>query len=315
MTEKGTNREAPGPLQPRRVGIVGRLADPKMDRAVRTVLQAGGRYGFTVLVEDGAGGVPPAGVEVAEGGLGEADLDLLVTLGGDGTFLRGARMVAGQDVPVMCVNLGQLGFLTAVARDQVETAFHSLLEGQYVLDRRSTLEAWVGDAHDPHEAREGPQPDAGDGAILALNDVVLHKAGMARVADLELLVGQGEDEDVVGSFSGDGVIVASPTGSTAYSLSAGGPIIVPSVECFVVTPISPHTLAVRPLVLPAEEVLTVRGARPQKELTLTVDGQVGRTLAEDEAVHFRRSDVTVSLVRFPGQTFFATLRQKLHWAL
>lgn len=306
--------DQPGPLKPRRVGVVGRLGDPEMDRGVRRVLQAGERYGFSVILEEGLAAEAPSEAVVADAGLGAADPDLLVTLGGDGTFLRGARMVAGREVPVLGVNLGQLGFLTAAGRDEMETAFRSLVDGRYFLDRRSTLEAWSGA---PGHGRAGgdPRTKGADGGILALNDVVVHKAGMARVADLELRVGEGDEQDVVGSFSGDGVIVATPTGSTAYSLSAGGPIIVPSVDCFVVTPISPHTLAVRPLVLPAQEVLTVRGATPQQELTLTVDGQVGRTLEVDETVHFRRSHVTIPLVRFPGQTFFATLRQKLHWAL
>lgn len=307
--------DRPGPLEPQRVSVVGRLGDPEMARGVRRVLQAGERYGFSVIVEEELAREAPAGVAVADGELAATEPDLLVTLGGDGTFLRGARMVAGREVPVLGVNLGQLGFLTAAGRDEVETAFRSLVDGRYYLDRRSTLEAWSGAPGRQPSGDGRSWTEESGGGILALNDVVLHKAGMARVADLELLVGRGEEQDVVGSFSADGVIVATPTGSTAYSLSAGGPIIVPSVDCFVVTPISPHTLAVRPLVLPAAEVLTVRGARPQKELTLTVDGQVGRTLESGEEVRFRRGNVTIPLVRFPGQTFFATLRQKLHWAL
>ncbi|NIP58265.1 MAG: hypothetical protein GWM92_08360 [Gemmatimonadetes bacterium] len=141
---------------------------------------------------------------------------------------------------------------------------------------------------------------------------------MARVTRLDLFVGEGKAEEEIGAFSGDGVVLATPTGSTAYSLSAGGPLIVPTVECIVVTPIAPHTLAVRPLVIPSGEVVTVRGLEreeSEESLVLTVDGQVGRRLANGDEVRVRRSPVAVSLVRLPEQSFFSTLRRKLNWAL
>lgn len=232
------------------------------------------------------------------------EVDLLITLGGDGTLLRGARLVAPAEIPILGVNLGKLGFLTSVAEDEVEEALEKVLRGRYVLDPRFTLEARV-----VHEDGSVQDP------MLALNDVVVHKAGAAQVTRLSLFVGEGGGRDEVGSFTSDGVIVSTPTGSTAYSLAAGGPIVVPSVEAVVVTAISPHTLAVRPLVVPADEVITIRAVEASQGLVVTADGQDTRKLAHGDEVVVGRGGATVSLIRFPGQTFFSTLRRKLNWAI
>ncbi|MFW6199215.1 MAG: NAD(+)/NADH kinase [Gemmatimonadota bacterium] len=231
-------------------------------------------------------------------------LDLILTLGGDGTLLRGARMVAGLDVPVLGINLGRLGFLTSVPEDQIEVSLHRIMSGDYVLDHRFTLEATVFHG-------DGSEGDR----FIALNDFVLHQRGVARMTHLDLLVGSDGKMEEIGSFSGDGVILATPTGSTAYSLSAGGPLIVPSVECIVVTPIAPHTLAVRPLVIPSGKEVLVRGLDPEEALVLTVDGQVGKELAPGDQIRVRRSDIRIPLVRLPEQSFFSTLRRKLNWAV
>jgi NAD+ kinase len=153
----------------------------------------------------------------------------------------------------------------------------------------------------------------GDGAAgkvhLALNDAVLHKGGAARVIRLSVSAWR----DTVGSYSADGIILATPTGSTAYSLSAGGPIVSPSVDCIIATPICPHTLGVRPLILPADETVTVEVLSPTEELILTIDGQEHERLVPGQKVVARRAPEPVRLVRFAGQTFFQTLRRKLKW--
>ncbi len=151
--------------------------------------------------------------------------------------------------------------------------------------------------------------------FLALNDFVIHKGGMARVTRLDLLVGEGAEREEIGRFSGDGVVLSTPTGSTAYSLSAGGPIVVPGMGCIIVTPICPHTLAVRPLVISARETVTVKPLDRAGSLVLTVDGQAGTELEQTESVIIRQAAARVHLIRFPGQTFFSTLRQKLNWAI
>jgi NAD+ kinase len=231
-------------------------------------------------------------------------VDLLITLGGDGTLLWGARLVAERNVPVLGINLGHMGFLTSVNHDEVENALEQLFLGDYVLDTRSTLEAHLVGNDGTERARH-----------LALNDFVIHKRGMARVTRLELLVGEGADQEEIGGFTGDGVVLSTPTGSTAYSLSAGGPIVAPGMNCITVTPICPHTLAVRPLVISADETLTVLPRDETGALVLTVDGQEAAELSLGESVVVRQAEARVNLIRIPGQTFFSTLRQKLNWAI
>jgi NAD+ kinase len=231
-------------------------------------------------------------------------VDLLITLGGDGTLLWGARLVAERDVPVLGINLGHMGFLTSIGQEEIEDALERLFAGEYFLDSRSTLHATlVGEDGLEH------------GRYLALNDFVIHKRGMARVTRLELLVGEGEGREEIGGFSGDGVVLSTPTGSTAYSLSAGGPIVAPSMACIIVTPICPHTLSVRPLVISATETLTVSPLDRAGRLVLTVDGQQKAELSAGESVVIRAASARVDLIRIPGQTFFSTLRKKLNWAI
>jgi NAD+ kinase len=255
----------------------------------------------------------------------EADpIDLLIALGGDGTLLRAGRSVAGRDIPVLGVNLGHLGFLTALPQTELEKHLALVLKGDYVLDRRSTLEACI--VHD-----DGSQGEP----LLAWNDFVIHKRGVARVTRLDLRIqenaagstngadggnsGDGKDgvdgawQDM-GSFSADGLIVATPTGSTAYSLSAGGPIVVPSVDCLIVTPICPHTLAMRPLVIPASQRVAVSPIEQTRDLVVTADGQVAYEFETGAEVRIGRSEIEIPLVRFAGQNFFGTLQRKLNWA-
>jgi NAD+ kinase len=188
--------------------------------------------------------------------------------------------------------------------NDVEDTLQQLYRGEYVLDSRSTLDARV-------VGEDGVERDR----YLALNDFVIHKGGMARVTHLDLLVGEGEVQEEISRFSGDGVVLSTPTGSTAYSLSAGGPIVAPEMDCVLVTPICPHTLAVRPLVISGQETITVRPLDRAGTLVLTVDGQAGTEFTIGESVVVRRGEHRVDIVRFLGQTFFSTLRQKLNWAI
>lgn len=232
--------------------------------------------------------------------------DVVLSLGGDGTLLRAARLVMGRGVPLLGINLGNLGFLTSAGAADMEASLDRLLAGDFTLEPRFTLRAQVQGA-----TREN---DGEDTVFQALNDVVIHKAGAARVARLEVGVGREGEEEELGSFSGDGVIISTPTGSTAYNLSAGGPIVVPEMECTTVTPICPHTLAVRPVVVPSTQAVVVRPLEPDPLLVLTVDGQDGRHLEEGEWVRIVRGAAPLNLIRFPGRTFFGTLRRKLKWA-
>jgi NAD+ kinase len=212
--------------------------------------------------------------------------------------------VAAHGTPVLGVNMGRLGFLTSMSPPMLEDGLGKALAGKALVDPRFTVEGQVLHA----DGSEGPR-------LWALNDLVFHKGGVARVVRLDLKTGRDGSGEEIGSFSGDGVIVATPTGSTAYSLSAGGPIIVPSMDCLVVTPISPHTMAMRPLVLPADEHLVVQAVDRVEDLVVTSDGQVACELDPGDRVVIQRGANRVQLVRFAGQTYFDTLRRVLNWAV
>lgn len=287
---------APDAVRIERIGVVGHEGYEGLDSALEAVRGFAAAHGLELFVE-----APIRSLAPDAGELRPDAVDLLLTLGGDGTLLRGARHVAPYGTPVLGVNLGYLGFLTSVPPAELRPALERIRAGEYWLDRRFTLEASV-----TRDGSTGP-------AYLALNDAVLHKGGFARV--VRLAVYMGGEQEAIGSYSADGIIVSTPTGSTAYSLSAGGPIIVPTVDCIIATPICPHTLAVRPLVVPAATEITIEVLDPSEEIILTVDGQEGATLQPRDRVVVRRGDAEVPLVRFAGQSFFSTLRRKLHWGI
>jgi NAD+ kinase len=226
-------------------------------------------------------------------------LDALITFGGDGTLLRGARLLAGQETPILGVNLGRVGFLTTATRESLDTALEALVAGKYQIERRQVLRAAIRDAEGEVRSTQ-----------MSVNDIAIHKGGVARVIRVNVFI-QGEN---VGPYSADGIIVATPTGSTAYSLSAGGPIVVPGVEAIIVTPIAAHTLAVRPLVVPATYRIVIEPiAGWSDDLLVSFDGQTGTTLAPGESVDVCRADHRVCLIRLGDEGFFGRMRQKLHW--
>jgi len=227
------------------------------------------------------------------------DLDALLTFGGDGTLLRGARLLGARETPILGVNLGRVGFLTTATRESLDPALDALVAGRYEIEKRQALRAAI---RDPEGETRATQ--------MAVNDVAVHKGGVARVIRVNVFI-QGEN---VGPYSADGIIVATPTGSTAYSLSAGGPIVVPGVEAMVVTPIAAHTLAVRALVVPATYRIVIEPmAGWADDLLVSFDGQTGTTLAPGESVDVCRADHRVCLIRLGGEGFFERMRQKLHW--
>jgi NAD+ kinase len=226
-------------------------------------------------------------------------LDALLTFGGDGTLLRGARLLSARETPILGVNLGRVGFLTTATRESLDPALDALVAGRYEIERRQALRAAI---RDPEGETRATQ--------IAVNDVAVHKGGVARVIRVNVFI-QGEN---VGPYSADGIIVATPTGSTAYSLSAGGPIVVPGVEAMVITPIAAHTLAVRALVVPATYRIVIEPmAGWAEDLLVSFDGQTGTTLAPGESVEVCRADHRVCLIRLGGEGFFERMRQKLHW--
>lgn len=230
--------------------------------------------------------------------LATEEVDAILTLGGDGTLLRAARLVDERPVPIVGINLGRLGFLTCCAGSELEMALRRYAAGEYVVEPRMTLDARVLDPLGVERAR-----------FRALNDVVLHKGGFARVVTIRVQV----NGETAARYAADGIVMATPTGSTAYNLSAGGPVVFPTLETIIITPVSAHTLAIRPLVLPPTSEITLRAEDGPDELLVTVDGQVGATFANGETLVARRSAHPVPIVRLAEGSFFATMREKLQW--
>lgn len=281
------------PGRPIRLGVVGHAGYAGLPSALGTLRRLAPALNLQLHFEDELASAP--GDERIESAAG---LDALLTLGGDGTLLRGARLLAGHEVPILGVNMGRLGFLTCCPAEQLEHSLMRFARGDYQVEARMMLRAAV----------VGPDRRERD-SWLALNDVVLHKGGFARVIEMRVTI----DGELAASYSADGLVIATPTGSTAYSLSAGGPVIVPTFESLIVTPVSAHTLAIRPLVVSATSNISVQAEGAPEEIMITVDGQVGSSFNADDTLLVRRAETRTRIVRFPGSSFFATLRQKLGW--
>ena len=276
------------------VGVVGHSGYVGLREVLHELLRLAAELNLRLYFEDELYAVAGAGERLPDPDV----VDVLLTLGGDGTLLRGARLLDGRPAPILGVNLGRLGFLTTCAGDQLGEALRRLSTGDYEVERRMALESRAFDVGGMERRR-----------LFALNDVVLHKGGFARVLSLGVFA----DDEPIARFSADGLVISTPTGSTGYSLSAGGPVVVPTRESLIVTPISAHTLALRPLVLPPDVEVRVRANDGPQQLLVTVDGQAGTTFAPGETLSVRRAERPVLIVRFAGNTFFARLTRKLGW--
>ncbi len=237
-------------------------------------------------------GKPGAGID--EGQLVQ-QVDLFISLGGDGTLLYTARIAGDSEKPILGVNLGQFGFLVPVEPECVYDCLEEVLAGNFIYDRRMRLKSTV--------LRNGRAIDIKYG----LNDVVITKAGFSRMIRLATFVAK----EFVNNYPADGIIISSPTGSTGYSLSAGGPIVSPKLDLIIITPICPHTLYSRPLIIPPDEQVKVILEEADCEVVLTIDGQVGFDLQQGDQIVIERASHRSTLVKFPGRTFYDVVRNKL----
>jgi NAD+ kinase len=226
-----------------------------------------------------------------------SDVNLAVVLGGDGTMISAARLLENLDVPVLGINYGSLGYLTEFRIEELYEALEKILHDDFTIDSRVTLDV----AHE----RNGVELSKN----RVLNDVVINKAALARIINIEATL----DELYINDFRADGLIISTPTGSTAYNLSAGGPIVFPSMNAVVMTPICPFTLSNRPIVVPDSAEIALRLKTENEDVFLTLDGQVGFELTVNDVVRIRKSKTTLNLVKPPNRNYFDVLRNKLKW--
>ena len=294
------------PESVRRVGLVAKahqeLISDELDRLASTLVDRG----LDVSCDNAAAELMSGGGPGTERAALAAEVDLIIVLGGDGTLLSVARSAAENDVPVLGINYGSLGFLTSTPREEIDAAIHDVFQGRCVASRRMMLRSRI------ESVAGGPAPaarDDDDRVRHVLNDAVVNKTSLARIVELEVTI----DGDFVSRYRADGLIAATPTGSTAYSLAAGGPILMPEVEGIVVSPISPHTLANRPLVLPGEARIGVRLLSEDQDIVLTLDGQEGLRIHPGEVVLIERSPHRFTLLQTGQRSYFEILRTKLKW--
>ena len=278
----------------RTVGLVAKYQEPKAAQMVRWLIPWLKKRGKKVCVENG---LARTGAQSCSKKQMAAKADLIIALGGDGTLLNIAPLVERPEVPILGVNLGGLGFITEVAVDELESVLVKTLEGNYEVEKRMTLEIRIiGKKGRQHKFR-------------VLNDAVIAKGARSRIIDLETYVG----DDYLCTYRADGLIISTPTGSTAYSLAAAGPILEPTLGAVVLSPICPHTLTNRPIVVPSNATIRVTLRSFGDTVILIPDGQQGLRLDNGDQVEARDYGMPVSLIKLPSRSYYEILREKLKW--
>jgi NAD+ kinase len=279
-----------------RVGVMANVYRLGIEAALQRLTRWGEADGHEILYEDTLNDLSAACDPLSSPEEIVAQAEMILAIGGDGTMLRAARLVRERGTPILGVNLGSLGFLTQVTPDELEAVLARLTAGDYHTEPRSVLAM-----SRPGEAEQ----------FHALNEVAIDRGELARALELKLEAG----DRLVCRYVADGLIIATPTGSTAYALSAGGPVAVPQLRAIIVAPVAAHTLTQRPVVFPDDEVLRVTCEEPNVAAAVTLDGRRTLTLKYGEACEVRRADFEIKLVRFPEQDFFRLVRTKLHWGI
>lgn len=284
------------PSAKKTAAIISRPGRPTVSQILPDLFEWLKAHNYKIIADPETGNYATGQEVVPRAQMGSYPLDLVIVLGGDGTLLSAARVTAAIDVPVLGVNLGSLGFLTDVPVQSLYSMLDAIAEGKAPVEQRALMECKLLRGN---EVR---------GSYLVFNDAVVNKTALARLNDYDLFV----DGVFVSSYRADGIIVATPTGSTAYSLSAGGPILTPTVKAFVVTPVAPHSLTHRPLVVPDSVEIEILLRSAEEVAYLSLDGQPGLDLNDGDRVRCRRSEHQVNLFR-TGSDFFHALRTKLKW--
>ncbi|NOY12261.1 MAG: NAD(+)/NADH kinase [Deltaproteobacteria bacterium] len=279
-----------------KVGVYAKKNHPDAEQLALDIYAQLKRDNVAVLLEDSLA----EQIGQVNGYAGEdipAQVDLIIVLGGDGTLISVARQIGELNVPILGINLGQLGFLTEVTRDELPEMLERLVRGDYHVSDRMMLDALI--------HRNGQVV----GKYTVLNDVVINKGALARIIDLETYV----DGQHLSTYKADGLIISTPTGSTGYNLAAGGPIIFPEINSLVISPICPHMLTNRPIVVWSKSIIEIKVRFEDDVVFFTADGQVGRKLLPGDLVEVRRSTARTRLVTSPSKDYFTVLRTKLSW--
>jgi NAD+ kinase len=286
----------------KRIGIIAKQNKPEVIPIVRNLVEWLRPKKIEVYMEEGMVKQfhpPLAGPHLNS--IGREDIptnaEMIIVLGGDGTLLSVARLVGDHDVPILGVNLGGLGFLTEITLEELYRVLEKVVQGDFITDERVVLHASV--------IRRGERM----AEFIVLNDAVINKGALARIIDLETTI----NGEYLITFKSDGLILSTPTGSTAYNLSAGGPIVYPSLHCIIITPICPHTLTNRPIVIPDDVEIRATLKTKQQEVILTLDGQQGFTLEFEDVVEVKKAEGHIFLIKSPYRHYFEVLREKLKW--
>lgn len=279
-----------------KVGIVGKKDNSEVIKLAKLLIEKFGSQGIEVFLEDELAVLVDHANSTKAEKIQEKS-DVVIILGGDGTFLGVSRNLSGTDVPVVGINMGNLGFLTEVTREEALELVDIIAKGTYDIETRDMITARV--------LRDGKQFCKYD----VLNDVVISRGVVSRVVDLSVETNNKQ----ITTVKADGLILSTPTGSTAYSLSAGGPIVFPTLPLMIITPICPHTLTNRPLVVSNERKIRVRSLSEETELHLTLDGQISFDLIPNDVVEVSKSEKTVKFIKSPFRDYFTILKTKLMW--
>ena len=286
----------------KRIGIIAKQNKPEAIPIVRNLVEWFRPKKIEVYMEEGMVKQfhpPLAGPHLNSIGRGDipTKVEMIIVLGGDGTLLSVARLVGDHNVPILGVNLGGLGFLTEITLEELYRVLEKVVQGDFITDERVVLNASV--------IRRGEKM----AEFIVLNDAVVNKGALARIIDLETTI----NGEYLTTFKSDGLILSTPTGSTAYNLSAGGPIVYPSLHCIIITPICPHTLTNRPIVIPDDVEIRAMLKTKQQEVILTLDGQQGFTLEFEDIVEVKKAEGHIFLIKSPYRHYFEVLREKLKW--
>lgn len=278
------------------IGIVAKAQHPLLEDLIRKIASWFEAEGCRLMTVDG---IPQTkSISVVDSKTIQDEADMILVLGGDGTFLAGGRLAIGRGIPILGVNLGRLGFLTEVTVEELIPVLEKIKTGKVALETRHLLETRI---------------KRGDELLVegkVINDIVIAKAAIARLLEVETHV----DGNFLALFKADGLIISTPTGSTAYSLAAGGPIVFPTMEAIVLTPICPHSLTHRPLVIPDHFTVSVRVKNPDENATVSLDGHLSHSLQNDEHIEIARSPHHLKVIKSPFKSYFEILKSKLRWA-